>query len=158
VAKHLAVDYEVLGIDLSPRMIDLAKANVPTARFVEADIMAAEFPAAHFDAIVSFYALFHIPRQEHEALFRHFATWLKPGGLLLVSLARKDDGPGYTEDDFHGATMYWSNFGPEVYRDIAKRTIFRIEQEGIIGHGYNNPEEPEEIHPFIFCTRTADLH
>lgn len=156
VAKHLAVDYSVTGVDLSSRMIDMAKTNVPTARFVETDIMAAEFPTAHFDAIVSFYALFHLPRQEHETLFQNFANWLKSGGLLLVSLARKDDGPGYTEDDFHGVTMYWSNFGLEAYRDIVQRAGFRIEQEGIVGHGYNNPQPSEEIHPFIFCTRADD--
>lgn len=156
VAKHLSVDYSVTGVDISSRMIGLAQTNVPTAHFVESDIMAAEFPTANFDAIVSFYALFHLPRQEHEDLFHHFANWLKPGGLLLVSLARKDDGPGYTEDDFHGVTMYWSNFGLEVYRDIVKRAGFRIEQEGIVGHGYNDSEPSEEIHPFIFCTRTND--
>ncbi len=155
VAKYLSADYYVTGVDLSSRMIDLAKTNAPTARFVATDIMTAEFPATHFDAIVSFYALFHIPRQEHEELFRRFADWLKPGGMLLVTLARRDDGPGYT-DNFCGVTMYWSNFGLEVYRNILEKTGFRIEQEGIIGHGYDSAEAPEEIHPFIFCMRVND--
>lgn len=131
----------------------MAKTNVPVAWFIKTDVMAAEFPTANFDAIVSFYALFHFPRREHEDLFRKFSTWLKPGGSLLVSLARRDDGPGYTEDDFHGVTMYWSNFGLERYRDIVNRAGFRIEQEDIVGHGYGNVESSEEVHPFIFCTR-----
>jgi SAM-dependent methyltransferase len=155
VAKHLSTDYDITGVDISSRMIDLAKANVPTARFIVTDIMTADFPTTNFDAIVSFYALFHIPRQEHEDLFRHFADWLKPGGVLLVTLARKDDGPGYTEN-FYGVTMYWSNFGLEVYRDILKRTGFRIEREGIVGHGYDNAEASEEVHPFIFCVRADE--
>tara|TARA_B100000315_G_C14340646_1_gene479423 strand:- start:296 stop:538 length:243 start_codon:yes stop_codon:yes gene_type:complete len=75
----------------------------------------------------------------------------RSGGLLLVTLARSNDGPGYTEDDFFGVTMYWSNFGFEVYRDMLEHVGFRIEKEGIIGHGYDNPETAEERHPFIFC-------
>ena len=86
VAKHLSVDYSVTGVDISSSMIGMAKTNVPVARFIKTDVMAAEFPTANFDAIVSFYALFHLPRREHEDLFRKFSTWLKPGGSLLVSL------------------------------------------------------------------------
>ena len=153
VARHLARHCHVTGVDISPRMIELARENVPSARFVEGDIMDADFPAAHFAAIVSFYALFHLPRQEHEALFRRFARWLKPGGLLLLTLAPKDDGPGYT-DDFHGVAMYWSNFGLEVYRDILARAGFRLLQEGLVGHGYDEAEaREEEAHPFVFCTK-----
>jgi SAM-dependent methyltransferase len=154
-AKYLSTSHGVTGVDISPKMIDLARANVPSVHFIEADIMTADFPKENFDAIVSFYALSHIPRQEHEALFYRLADWLKPGGLLLVTLAQKDDGPGYTEE-FCGVTMYWSNFGLEVYKDLLKRTGFRIEQEGIVGHGYDSPNASEEVHPFIFCVRADD--
>ena len=116
VAQHLAGAFSLTGIDISSNMIALAKKNVPTAKFVTADVMETEFSACSFDAIVSFYAIFHIPRQEHLNLFRRFAQWLRPGGLLLLTIAKKDDGPGYTEDDFFGGTMYWSNFGPSTYK------------------------------------------
>ena len=134
-------------------MIALAKKNVPTAKFVIADVMETEFPACSFDAIVSFYAIFHIPRQEHLNLFRRFAQWLRPGGLLLFTIARKDDGPGYTEDDFFGETMYWSNFGPSTYKKFLAETGFQIEQEGIVGGGYESVDAPEEVHPFFFAVK-----
>ena len=94
VAQHLAGTFSLTGIDISSNMIALAKKNVPTAEFIIADVMKTEFPAGSFDAIVSFYAIFHIPRQEHQYLFRKFAQWLRPGGLLLFTVARYDDGPG----------------------------------------------------------------
>ena len=65
VAQHLAGAFSFTGIDISSNMIALAKKNVPTAKFVIADVMETEFPACSFDAIISFYAIFHIPRQEH---------------------------------------------------------------------------------------------
>ena len=157
VAQHLAETFSLTGIDISSNMIALAKKNVPTASFITADVMATEFPAGSFDAIVSFYAIFHIPRQEHLNLFRRFAQWLRPGGLLLFTIARKDDGPGYTEDDFFGETMYWSNFGPSTYEKFLTETGFQIERKGIVGGGYENADALGEIHPFFFAVKREDL-
>ena len=157
IARHLASTFNLTGIDISSNMIDLAKKNVPTGRFVAADVMGMEFPSGSFDAIVSFYAIFHIPRQEHLELFRRFARWLRLGGLLLVTLARKDDGPGYTEDDFLGGTMYWSNFGPSTYKNFLAETGFRLEQEGIVGGGFRRADALDEIHPFFFAVRSERL-
>ena len=88
-----------------------------------------------------------------QELFRRFARWLKPNGLLLTTLASEHEGPGYTEDKFFGVTMYWSNFGIRTYRDLIIKVGFRIEREGVIGHGYQNPDMPLERHPFVFAVR-----
>ncbi|MYB67219.1 MAG: methyltransferase domain-containing protein [Gemmatimonadetes bacterium] len=157
VSRHLAGTFSLTGIDISSSMIALAKKNVPKAKFVIADVMETEFPACSFDAIVSFYAIFHIPRQEHLNLFRRFAQWLRPGGLLLFTIAKQDDGPGYTEDDFFGETMYWSNFGPSTYEKFLTETGFQIEQEGIVGGGYESADALEEVHPFFFSVKREGL-
>ena len=105
----------------------------------------------NFDAIIAFYSLFHVARSEHEELFGRFARWLKPGGVLLITVAEKDDGPGYTEDDFFDVTMYWSNFSPDYYRALIRSMGFHIESEGVVGHGYDAQEPPHERHPFLFA-------
>lgn len=153
VARQLAASFRVTGIDISPQMTALASRNVPAARIVTGDATEIEFPAGGFDAIVSFYAIFHVPREDHPDLFRRFARWLRPGGLLLVTVAAKDDGPGYTEDGFFGQTMYWSNFGPERYRRLLAETGFRIEREGVVGGGFAGAEADEETHPILLAVR-----
>ena len=153
VVKELADNFSVTGIDISSSMIAMARENVSTARFIHADVTETEFPEGSFDAIVSYYAIFHIPRQEHRELFRRFARWIRPGGLLLFTVAPKDDGPGYTEDDFFGETMYWSNFGPGTYRKILAETGFEIEQEGFVGGGCTDVDGQKEVHPFFFAIR-----
>ncbi len=157
ISRHLAGTFDLTGIDISSNMIDLARQNVLTARFVTGDVMATEFPACSFDAVVSFYAIFHIPRQEHMDLFRRFAQWLRPSGLLLVTVAGRDDGPGYTEDDFFGETMYWSNFGPSTYKRFLTDVGFRIEQEGTLGSGFGDGDALEEAHPFFFAVKGEGL-
>lgn len=62
VARDLtAAGYSVTGVDISDVQIRRAQELVPEARFVRADVTAVDFGAASFDAIVSFFALIHVP-------------------------------------------------------------------------------------------------
>jgi ubiquinone/menaquinone biosynthesis C-methylase UbiE len=151
VCLQLAKRANVTGIDISPAMIELAKKNVPSGNFACSDIMSVEFPDSSFDAVTSFYAIFHLPKEEHEELFCRIYRWLIPGGYLLATFARRDESP-YTEDDFFGVTMYWSNFGIKQYREMLDRLGFSIIENGLLGHGYKNGvKQQPETHPFIFA-------
>ncbi|HKC50272.1 MAG TPA: class I SAM-dependent methyltransferase, partial [Myxococcota bacterium] len=88
IAAALAREHRVTGVDVSPEQIRRARENVPSATFLLGDAMSVEFPAASFDAVVSFYAVFHLPREEHEALFRRIERWLVPGGYLAATVGR----------------------------------------------------------------------
>ncbi|HEY5337878.1 MAG TPA: class I SAM-dependent methyltransferase [Rhizomicrobium sp.] len=107
VTKALAAQAQVTAVDISPRQIAHARKNVPSASFFCADMMALEFPVQSFDAVCAFYAITHLPREEHGALFSHIARWLKPGGVFLASLgASESDGE---MADWHGAPNYFSH-------------------------------------------------
>ena len=58
----------VTGVDFTRKHLDAARRNVRGATFVEADLATLPLADASADAIVSFYAIFHIPRDEHAAL------------------------------------------------------------------------------------------
>ena len=109
VARELATRFAVTGVDLSPRSIALAKRNVPSATFLQADMSTLDFPPGSFDAVVAFYSIIHVPRAEHPALLRAIASWLRPGGLFIGSLGAGESDNWY-EDDWLGAPMYWSHF------------------------------------------------
>jgi SAM-dependent methyltransferase len=42
---------EVIGVDLSPKMVELARRKVPQAEFEVADAVALPFPDGHFDLV-----------------------------------------------------------------------------------------------------------
>jgi hypothetical protein len=65
--------------------------------------------------VVRALALIHVPRLEQPALLRAIARWLRPGGLLVVSLTVHDDA-GSIEQDWMGAPMYWSGFDAATNR------------------------------------------
>jgi len=52
---------EIIGIDLDPKFISLAKKNYPQFNFQVGDAAKLNFPNNHFDAIFDFDAMCHIP-------------------------------------------------------------------------------------------------
>ena len=153
IAKSLARRYRVTGVDSSQEMIQRAKQNVPTGEFECADVMSLRFPPASFDAVVAFYSIFHFPRDEHLDLFRRIHGWLKPGGHLLCTLSHYSE-PGYTEEDFFGETMYWSNYSLSEYREILTETGFLVIETSATGSGYEDAlQESSEDHPLVLARK-----
>lgn len=116
--------FKVIGIDISEKQIKLAKENVPQAEFHAKDMDELKKEEYKVDAVVSFYAIFHIPREKHQDLFKKINSFLPKGGLILVTMGSTDwEG---TESDFHGAKMYWSHYDAGKNKEIVKKVGFKI--------------------------------
>ena len=102
----LAERYAVVGVDISPRSIDLARAALPEVTFVVADMTELQLDEASFDLVTAFYSLVHVPSDEHGALLHAVARWLRPDGVLIASVGTPDGGASWSED-WLGAPMYW---------------------------------------------------
>ena len=125
ISLMLSERFKVTGVDLSEAQIELAKRNVPHATFICEDMTQLDFPDSTFDGITSYYAIIHIPREEHQALLANFHRMLKPGGLALLCLGAEhliDD----IEEDFYGARMYWSHYDRETYLGLLKELGFQV--------------------------------
>lgn len=125
VSKALCERFSVTGVDFSEKQIELAKEKVPNATFICQDMTKLDFTAGSFDGICSFYAIIHIPREEHRALLESFYRMLKSNGLTLLCLGAEnllDD----IEEDFHGQRMYWSHFDADTYEAMLTEVGFNI--------------------------------
>jgi len=151
ITRALAARFEVTGVDVSEAQLALACEQAPGATFLQRDMMACDFAAESFDAVVSFYAIFHLPREEHEPLFRKIHSWLRPRGLLLATLAMTDEA-AYTEEFFE-VEMYWSNYGIDEYRSMLERTGFEILDSGVLRHGYDDDAAKPEQHPIVLAQK-----
>jgi cyclopropane fatty-acyl-phospholipid synthase-like methyltransferase len=151
VARTLAEKYDVVGADISASQLALARRQAPGVALVRADMGSLHFPPATFDAVVSFYAVFHLPREEQPALFGRIREWLRPSGYLLVSLGRTNE-PPYTEE-FFGVEMYWSHYGTAQYRQMLLDAGFELIEEATLTHGYRDDGAPVEVHPLFFARK-----
>jgi SAM-dependent methyltransferase len=121
---RLAERFAVTGVDLSARQIELARRNVPRAAFVQADMAKLDLPPASFDAVVAFYAITHVPRDEHRALLASISRWLRPGGLLVATMGARSS-PDTVERDWLGAPMFFSHFGARANERLVREAGLR---------------------------------
>jgi SAM-dependent methyltransferase len=142
MSATLATGRSLTGVDISAVQIALARANVPSATFVQADMTTLDFPPGSFDAVVAFYALTHVPRAEHAALFGRIRTWLRPGGLFLASLG-VEDSPDEIEADWLGVDMFFSHFSARVNRRLIAEAGLIVERAVVVA-------EPEDRHDARF--------
>ncbi len=128
--------FEVVGLDFSHVQIERARKLVPGATFIEADIASWDSEPGSFDAVVTFYALIHVPLSDQQDLFPRIRRWLRPGGLLLAIVGdRKWTGV----EDYLGAPMFWEHADAATYLDWLERAGLRpvwhrFVPEGESGH------------------------
>lgn len=125
IGQMLSKHFNVIGVDFSEAQIELAKKNVPNATFLCEDMTKLDFPTNTFDGITSYYAIIHIPREEHQPLLTNFHRMLKPGGLALLCLGAEnlvDD----IDENYLGTRMYWSHYDTETYLKMLSECGFSI--------------------------------
>ncbi|HLZ71472.1 MAG TPA: class I SAM-dependent methyltransferase [Dehalococcoidia bacterium] len=122
---RLAERFTLTGVDISARQIALIRERIPGATFLQADMAALDFAPASFAAVVAFYSIIHLPREEHAGLLQRIASWLRPGGLLVATMGAHSTAAGY-EDDWLGAPMYWSHFDSATNRRLVEEADLRL--------------------------------
>lgn len=140
---------DVVGNDISPRQLELARQNCPTARFVLGDMAGLDLEAASFDAVVAFYSVFHLPRHEHPAMLARIHGWLRAGGGLLLNLAAGDSAS--ITNEFFGKDMFWSSHAPETsLAMIADAGFDIVEQEVRRSEDVEDENDPDNGVRFLW--------
>jgi ubiquinone/menaquinone biosynthesis C-methylase UbiE len=126
---EIAKKHKVTGVDISQTQINLARRKVPNGHFIHGDAASVDFPSASFDAVISFYALEHIPRGEHGSVLGHIYQWLKAGGYLLISMEAGD----YDDvmGEWLGVPMFISCFNPEMTKQLVVHEGFAVLETAI---------------------------
>ncbi len=139
IAAYLvSAGLRVTGIDISQAQIDLARQNVPQAKFLlgdMSDLKEGEFDVA---AVVAFYSLFHTDREGHLGLLKTIRSFLPNGGRLLGTFGSTEwEG----EELFFGVPMRWSHYGADASVGVVAKAGFDIEFAEIVEHRFDNEIE-----------------
>jgi SAM-dependent methyltransferase len=138
--RALAERFRLTGVDLSSEQLRRARARVPEANFVEADLTTVEFPAESLDGVCAFYVLNHVPRDLLPELFARVHGWLRPGGHFLATLGASDI--ENWEGQWLGVPMYFSGHDPARNRELL--SAFDLVEDEVVT--ISEPEGPVTFH------------
>jgi cyclopropane fatty-acyl-phospholipid synthase-like methyltransferase len=127
--RVLAERGRLTGVDISSEQVKRARERLPEARFIHGDVMAVELMPESFDAVVSFYVLNNLPREQLGPLFERVRGWLRPGGWLLASLPATDN-PGW-RGEWLGVEMFFSGYDAETTLRLAREAGLEVVENSI---------------------------
>jgi SAM-dependent methyltransferase len=155
----VAAGFDVTGMDTSTDLLDLARANVPTAHFVHASVY--DVPTRDFDAVVALGEplTYHYESSNADHLisrfFQRVAEALPPGGMLIFDVI------GLGEPSLAARTWRsgedWAVL-VETAENQAERTLVRnIETFRRIGEAYRRSHELHRVRLFDIRTLCHQL-
>lgn len=133
-------DITITGIDLSEKMLEIAKQNVPDATFYCQDIRTVNFSEESFDAIMLSFCIVHLTDDETEQLIEKTSKYLKPGGKLYLSFIEGKE-KGFETTVFSNEAIFFNYYLTEEIEFLLKKKgikVFQIskqdypESDGII--------------------------
>lgn len=76
----------VVGVDLSPQMIEQAQRLNPDIEFQQGNMLALDVADEAWAGIAAFYSIIHVPREEVVNALLELKRVLQPDGLLLIAV------------------------------------------------------------------------
>ncbi len=132
IIKHTN-DY--LGIDISEKLIELARKKVPQAKFEIADVETYTFPE-NLDVVFAFASLIHVSKENLKVVFDQIFENLNPGGVVRMSMKQSDLYSEVTNEDEFGIRTYY-HYSLQDIKDIAKQFVFiKSESVNLRGQGW----------------------
>lgn len=109
ISKYLLArknDFKILGLDLAPNMIDLAKQNNPAAEFKVMDGREISSLNKNFDAVMCGFCLPYLSMQETHKLISDCSALLFSGGIFYISTM---------EDEYSNSGFRKGSQGDEIF-------------------------------------------
>lgn len=152
----------VTGLDISSRMLEIARKNVPEAEFVHGDVVdlagLADLSIAgeriRYEAVTSFFALLHLPRERIGTALRAIGDVLVPGGWFALGMveADVDDVPIAFLDSRIRVTGYLR----DDLRTVLTESGFTIEHEQVLSYAPETSSAQPEIQMFFLCRKAVE--
>lgn len=121
----------VLGIDASALMIELAQANFPATKFLIKDMRDLDLDEK-FDSVIAWHSFFHLPADDQPDMFAVFRRHLKANGILLFT-SGTERGEAWGMNG--GENLFHASLATAEYQDL-----LQVNQFEVISHKVNDPD------------------
>lgn len=141
---------EVVGIDYCSNLLNIAKANAPSAQFHLMDIEEIQFPPNSFNGAWASASLLHIPKKKFPNVLKNIHYILKDNGIFYLTL-KKGEGEILEKDIRYAGhhEKFWSYFGEDELKN------YLLNLFNIIEFVYVKPNQQYQTHLFyrVFCQK-----
>lgn len=121
-----------LGIDVSEKFIEIARARVPAAHFEVADVDTFEFPKG-IDVMISFASLLHSDKEALRGVFKRLFDAMNSGGVVCFSVKYADEYQASTKTDSFGTRTYYLYSGADMTPLVLPFKILKNEVREVRG-------------------------
>ncbi len=135
--------FDVEGLDISTRMIELARKRHPGTVFHHADISRWEF-TKQYDLISAWDSIWHLPLADQETVLTKILNGLSEGGVCIFTTGGLD-APEEKTDSAMGPPMYYSVLG-------IPRTLQLISENHCVCRHLEYDQHPE-LHLYVIAQR-----
>lgn len=134
VTAHLRdPELDVVGIDLSPTMIDVARREHPGLRFEVGSMTKPDLADTSLAGLLSWWSLIHLPDDLVPTAFAHFQRVLCPGGRLFLGFHVGDETRLKTQGyDGHPMNVYIHRSPPARFASWLRDAGFTTEAEVLL--------------------------
>ncbi|MFH1401100.1 MAG: class I SAM-dependent methyltransferase [Nanoarchaeota archaeon] len=116
--------FRVIGIDMSPKMVRIARREVQHAEFHVMDFLDMEFPNEFADAIWFNSSLLLVEKHYAPFILKEMRDILKPKGIIYISLS-EGKGQGVLHDAKHDVKKFYA-FYDKKEAELLLKDGFRI--------------------------------
>ena len=142
--------FDILGIDIAPNMIELAKKNNPTANFAVMDTREINTFTTKFDGIIAGFCLPYLSQTECQDLILNSYELLNDKGVIYLSFVEGDvKESGFKVGNAGRVYFYYHNLD-DLKDQIIKTKFQEIE---IFKVAYKRSETESEIHTILIAKK-----
>ncbi len=143
-------DAKVYGIDIAPKMIELARINNPKARFELMDARMIDLLEAKYEAILCGFCLPYLSIEDVAKLLRDVSALLTMKGIIYLSCIEGDYEQAAYQEGSSGDRAYVYYYSENYLRADLEKNGFELTK--VFRRAYKRGEG-EEVHLIILAKR-----
>ena len=136
---------QILGTDLAPNMIDLAKKNIPNAVFQVMDCRDIANLDRKFNAIVAGFCIPYLTPSEVKLFIKDCTELLESNGLFYVSFVPGDESQSHWQVGSSGDRVYFNYHSLENLTKVFLDHGLAIKKEFTVEYRNNNGDIEEHL-------------
>lgn len=114
--------FQLTGIDGSEKLLSMAEQNLPSSKFILADMRQLDLNET-FDCLIAWDSFFHLSQDDQHAMFPIFEKHINSDGILIFT-AGPDAGEVWSDNG--GEDLYHASLSVDEYKALLAKHHFEV--------------------------------